>query len=246
MHFPRFWAKGTSDGAICWRWSDTSQADAQQQADRRAGELAALLASGQRLDRYSYGDRPLREEILEQQPGVAITRNLYGAVVLNAARVMFIDLDFEGDAKREPRALDQLRRWTGQHGLSVRAYRTAAGLRGLVTSATFDPKTSGALLREVGSDPLYVKLCEVQQSFRARLTPKPWRVALRPPRVRWPFEDAEVEREHRDWVARYDAASAGHAACRFVEAIGPGAVDAEVAPVLALHDQRACGAGVLA
>ena len=72
MHFPRFWAKGTSDGAVCWRWSDTSQADAQQQADRRAGELAALLASGQRLDRYSYGDRPLREEILEQQPGVAI------------------------------------------------------------------------------------------------------------------------------------------------------------------------------
>lgn len=246
MHFPKFWAMGRSGGAVCWRWSDASQAEAQQQADQRAVELAALLASGERLDRYSYGDRPMREEILEQQPGIAITRNVYGAVVLNAARAMFVDIDFEGDPRREAPALDRLRRWAGQHGLGVRAYRTAAGLRGLVTSGAFDPKTSGALLREVGADPLYVKLCEVQQSFRARLTPKPWRVELRPPPVRWPFEDAGVERRFRDWVARYDAASAGHVACRLVEAIGPGAVAAEVAPVLALHDARACGDGALA
>lgn len=246
MHFPRFWAKGRSGAAWCWRWSDASQADAQQQADRRAAELEQIIASGTVPNRYTYGDRPLREEILEQQPGVAVTRNVYGAVVLNAARVMFVDIDFDGHGRHEAHALDRLRRWAGQHGLGVRAYRTAAGLRGLVTSATFDPKASSALLHDAGSDPLYVKLCEVQESFRARLTPKPWRVELRPPPVRWPFEDEGVEHQFRAWTARYDAACAGRVACHFVEAIGPASVDAEVAPVLALHDARACGDGELA
>lgn len=248
MHFPKFWARGESGTAVCWRWSDTSPADAQQQATARAAELATLLASGRKPDRYGYTDRPMREEIVEQHPGMAITRNAYGALVLNTDRAMFVDIDFDGNRSREPRALDQLRRWAGQHGLGVFAYRTAAGLRALVTSATFDPKApaTAALLGEVGCDHLYVKLCQAQSSFRARLTPKPWRIEQRPPHLRWPFADAGEEQRFRQWLAGYEQASAGFAACQFVEQIGPAAIDPAVEPVFRLHAQRACGDGTLA
>jgi hypothetical protein len=249
MHFPKFWAKGQSDGAHCWRWSETSAADAQAQADARAKELAEILASGVRLDRYSYGNRPLREEIVETHAGIAITRNLYGALILNTERVMFIDIDCGEDASGERRGRDQVARWSTTHpDLGLRVYRTAAGLRVLVTNQTFDPEASesAALLAEVGSDPLYVKLCRAQASFRARLTPKPWRVGMRPPRLRWPFEDADVAARYAQWVAGYDQASAARSVCKLVETLGPAEVAPDVAPVLALHDQRAVGERPLA
>ncbi len=47
----------------CWQSSDVSVADAQQKADARARQLAEKLAAHERLDRYAYGDRALREEI---------------------------------------------------------------------------------------------------------------------------------------------------------------------------------------
>ena len=248
MYFPAFWARGRAGSASVWRWSDVSVADAQRDADARAVELERLFASGQRLDRYGYFDRPVREEVLEQHPGLAITRNVYGAQILNAANAMFVDIDFADDPTREPPALDRLRTWSSGHGLATRVYRTAAGLRALVTNHTFDPKAdaTAALLHEVGCDPLYVRLCQVQISFRARLTAKPWRIALRPPSMRWPYDDPDMAERFQAWLASYEAASASVAACRFIEAIGPALVDPAIAPVLAVHDARACGTSRLA
>ena len=248
MYFPKFWARGSAGSASCWRWSDESVANAQRDADARAAELERLFASGQRLDRYGYSDRPLREEVLEQQPGVAITRNVYGAQILNAERAMFVDIDFADDPSREGSALAKLRAWATQHGLATRAYRTAAGLRALVTGRAFDPKAdaTAALLHEVGCDPLYIRLCQVQASFRARLTPKPWRIGMRHPGVRWPFDRPDAEERFRGWLASYEAASKAAVACRFLEAIGPESVDPAIAPVLAVHDARGCGTLALA
>ena len=73
--------------------------------------------------------------------------------------------------------------------LGVRVYRTAAGLRVLVTGASAPPASDRAreLLTELGSDPLYVELCSTHDSYRARLTPKPFRVGERALSVSWPF-----------------------------------------------------------
>lgn len=243
MHFPKFWAKGTAHSATVWRWSDVSLADAQQQATKRAQELAEIFASGKRLDRYSYGDRPVREEIIETlSPGAVITRNVYGALVLNAARAMFIDVDGED-------RIGELRGWASNHPeLGVRIYRTAAGLRALVTNRTFEPKSAEAisLLEEAGSDPLYVRLCQVQESFRARLTPKPWRVGIRPSKLRWPFDNAEQKASLLHWVGNYDMASQQASVCELIEAVGPAEVVAEVAPILQVHDKLCCGTKPLA
>ena len=58
-----------------------------------------------------------------------------------------------------------------QPGFGFRIYRTRAGFRLLVTSGTFDPSAAEtlALLKEFGSDPLYIRLCKAQECFRARL-----------------------------------------------------------------------------
>jgi len=273
MNIPRFWARssqrptnapGAPIPASCWRWSEISLEDAQRQADARLLELARLLDTGGTLDRYSYSDRPLREEIVQtiRPNAVVLTRNLYGAVVLNTSSTMFIDIDFaagkpspsgsllgrlfgKSAAAPDPQelAMQRIRQWTSKRrDLGLRVYRTFAGLRCLVTNRTFDPTHSETvdLLREIGSDPLYVRLCQAQGSFRARLTPKPWRCGLHPPVVRYPWANSQAESRFRQWQSAYERSSQVYAVCKLLEVIGGVAMHPEIAPIIALHDQFAC------
>src|SRR6478609_2418333 len=123
--------------------------------------------------------------------------------------------------------------------LGVRVYRTAAGLRVLVTGAAARPSSDRArrLLTELASDPLYVELCATHDSYRARLTPKPFRVGEVALSVRWPFVDEAAREQYEEWVSEYDGRSSGHAVCRLISASGP-----EPGPdeqrLVALHDER--------
>ncbi len=60
-------------------------------------DLADRVQRGETLNRYSHGERPLREERIQTVAGGGsrgsgvITRNAYGAVVLNATQAMFVD-----------------------------------------------------------------------------------------------------------------------------------------------------------
>jgi hypothetical protein len=122
----------------------------------------------------------------------------------------------------------------------VRVYRTSAGLRYLVTHDVFSPTApeTHAAMNALGADPQYVKLCQVQKTFRARLTPKPWRIGVENPPVTFPYDGPGEEAEMRAWEARYDAASRSRATCRFIEEIGNGAEHPDVAPLRALHDEH--------
>jgi hypothetical protein len=90
---------------------------------------------------------------------------------------------------------------------------------------------------------VYVKLCSVHECFRARLSPKPWRLNLPRPPFRYPWEDAEQERDYRAWVERYEDVARGHAVCDFIDSIGPGHVRRAVEPILELHDRHAGASG---
>src|SRR5262245_43793457 len=104
MRIPRYWAKtsgsaetpnGESQPVGTWGWSNESVADALATARRRLGELTARIARGEFGRPYPYGERPLREEIVRtvgtaDAPDAIVTRNRYGALVLNTARVPFI------------------------------------------------------------------------------------------------------------------------------------------------------------
>lgn len=311
MLIPRFWSRAesqavTPDGKSVrfhvWRGSRTSTAEAQTLADEAVARVAERIRRGEGFpERYTYGDRPLREEVVRELPGsagaeppdAAITRNSYGALVLNAARAFFIDVDVprddappapspaaspaaslwgvldslplpgalrsiadsfrppagsgsgaggsSGPADPAAAALDRLRRWVDSHpGWRVRVYRTYAGLRYLVTHAPFSPTDAEAqaTMRALGTDPQYIRLCQVQKSFRARLTPKPWRIGMPNPPVRFPFESPADEREMRDWESRYALASQNRATCHFIEELGSGTEHPDIAPLRELHDEQ--------
>jgi hypothetical protein len=245
---------------FAWGWSESSPSDADAKARERFQSMQQRVSQGLDLPKgYGYGSRPVREQILREIPGrggdvaALLTRNGYGSVVLNAARAMFIDVDAPaagsggglgkllGFGKSADAGLDQVRRALPSAGLgSVRLYRTAGGFRLLATDRTFTPGSSeaDAAMRAVGADPQFMQLCKIQDSFRARLTPKPWRVGRGGPPGDFPREDAGLQQMFDEWLREYDRAAASTATCQFVETIGSSSVDPDVAPILALHDEQ--------
>jgi hypothetical protein len=99
---------------------------------------------------------------------------------------------------------------------------TKAGFRVLATDLILDPTSARArdLLSAFGADPRFIRLCGVQQGFRARLTPKPWRCGLRLPPGQHPREDAESRARFGEWLHGYEEASSRCATCRYLETIG--------------------------
>ena len=278
MKFPKYWALGEAVAAGpggkrfevgVWRWSDTSQAEADSLAREAAEQLAKeVTRKGRWPDgHYGYADRPLREPILREfrndqgEQTAVVSRNSYGCQVLNTAGAMFIDVDLpeqkigclgvvlgkraraKAAALREQHEKAELARlgeWLMQNGdWGVRIYRTHAGLRYLVTHAPIAPDSEEArfAMVQLNADPLYVRLCGAQHSYRARLTPKAWRLGLKVPPARWPFPDAEAETAFNQWHERYTAACAERATCELVGALGPEAIHPFIAPIMKLHDE---------
>lgn len=273
MHFPRFWArehgsvpKGTRDKLLfdCWGWSDVSHADAQKIAREKAERIARHLRTTQKPpDRYGYGTRPLREEVLrtinasDGSLAAAITRNQYGCLVLNTARVMFVDIDIEELEMPQKRSFSFFRRpkpvsedlillpflqrveqWTAQRPQWCwRIYRTRAGLRLLATHSPVETDAAEPIFQQLGADPLYRKLCANQKSYRARLTPKPWRIGHDKGRVHWPWPNEKVEASFKAWETKYLQSSADYATCRFLKTSGSGVTHPELAHIVEIHDQ---------
>ena len=101
-------------------------------------------------------------------------------------------------------------------------------------------------MSELGADPLYVQLCKRQQSFRARLTPKPWRCGARPVPSRWPFATAAEEGHFKEWLADYQGKAKAFSACSFLRHLGNATTHSDAAAIVDLHDRRAVGARPLA
>jgi hypothetical protein len=139
-------------------------------------------------------------------------------------------------------AIERLRRFLQAHThWRVRVYRTPAGLRLLALHRLFDPREAEVerAFDALGVDPNYARMCRNQNCFRARVSPKPWRIGmsrLRPPyTAAWRPEHAELP-SRRAWVADYDRVSEAYASCRYLEALGAGQVDPVAEHVQQLHD----------
>lgn len=315
MIVPEYWAeairntrhKGRRLVVRRFGWSDDSVAAAQAHADMRVQEALDTLLQGhevprrERLTNYGVDGVPIREQIVERQGDVVITRNSYGALCLNTPDVLFADIDYPpapttwalpialavvlwivllvvgvnllngtagfllativvlalnammlGRAKRnthrreqlEAQALARVERFSTQHPYwHLRAYRTPAGLRLLAMHATFSPHDAEVqqLFTALHTDKLYMRMCRVQHCFRARLTPKPWRVGIRR-RIRPPFAAWSAEQAFRpdrlQWIAEYERRSRSHAACSFLRAYGNETKVADKAEVVReMHDR---------
>jgi hypothetical protein len=278
MKLARYWTRAqaettTFDGKTvsvqARGWSDDSLDSARTRAREIAQRVAERIASkDESKQRYPYGDRPLPEPVIREFSGTdgercaIVTRNVYGALVLNADRLMFVDVDRKGASpnvgaalgkmvsslfgkpKVEPPAsnpiLEAMNEVAQRHDLSARVYETAAGYRLLITSAPFEATSSEAeaLLTEFDSDPLYVRLCRSQECFRARLTPKPWRCAMPNPPVEFPFETPEDQERSRRWEADYNAKTTSFATCRYVATVGTGSGSPDFDELIQYHDQE--------
>jgi hypothetical protein len=178
--------------------------------------------------------------------------------VLNTPRLMFIDIDIPreapfGSLKRslqklfgrtseapEAQVQKRIAEVASQHPhYSFRVYRTAAGFRCVLLNEVLTPESvqSRQLLEQFGADKLYQKLCLTQQCYRARLTPKFWRLRAESPPSRFPWQSPEEERDYREWQAAYEKQCEAAATCRFVEQLGTQPALPELQPLLALHDE---------
>ena len=274
MQIPRFWelAEGSGTGPRgeprfrrVWGWSMSSVAEARAVAAQRLRDALTTFRSDQRPGRY-YPRTPLREPILDEvvldgAQAIVVTRNRYGAEILNTDRLLIADIDLvepaqEGgllrrlfgrrpagpavDPARVAERLAMLEAWAAAHpDLGVRVYRTASGLRVFVTGVAEPTSAAGEqILAELGADPIYRELCRTHAMFRARLTPKPWRLPrIKAPTGRWPYESGRAERRFQQWLSAYTAASAGYAVCQLVATYGPEPSSVEQR-VIHLHDDR--------
>ena len=122
--------------------------------------------------------------------------------------------------------LQRCARWAAAHpNAGVRVYRTAAGLRVILVNAPMDPESDEAA-REMDAfkcDVMYRRLCKAQASFRARLTPKPWRVGLPGRKITYrnlTSDDPEVSGGVKSYMSWYENESRGYAVCRLLATHG--------------------------
>lgn len=271
MKLFKHWARGEiEDPALKWPvraygGSNTSVEDAVRAALEKARAVASAIRMGQRPDSYSYGDRPMREEIIAEvsdESGriAAMTRNNAGCLILNTERVLFADID-QGPTRpfslresfrallgkgpsQDDRLSEHVRTVLEDRGLSGRLYRTAAGYRLLITNRLFEPASDETreLLDALGSDPLYVKLCRHQESFRARVSAKPWRCGAPRPPHRFPFATTEEADAYSVWENQYHIKADRHAVCRLIADFGTAQIDPAAERIVAIHDEAACEA----
>lgn len=233
-----------------WCGSNASAEEAFTAAQKAVSELARRVSeiTISKAERYSYGVRPLPEELIgEPGPSHGVTRNRYGCLVLNATNAMFVDIDLPkrgwilrmvlGDEEKQ--RLDTLKTWVNAHsGSGVRIYRTAAGLRYLFTHETL--AVSNDTLKwqeELNADKLYIKLCKAQNCYRARLTPKPWRIKVERPPNHFPRETAAQQQAFDRWLSGYEKSSKAFATCRFIESLGSKMVHSDLSDIVREHDE---------
>lgn len=279
MNIPPVWIKSEGSAytpddrkipVAVWGWGNDATA-AQTVAAERLQRLLARIGRGEPFpDKYGYGEvRPLREEILRTFPGASpdapdaiISRNSYGAQILNAARLLFLDIDFtppqpvsfmqrlvglfgagSGENRSEEAFLADLYAKLRLHGKATfRVYRTAAGFRVLAVDQEFDPagQEAQALMLATGTDPSYARLCRAQRSFRARLTPKPWRCDSPAPPGVYPRATQWRQQSFAAWLGQYEQASSHYATCRYLETIGRNKPRGAAAQLIELHDDLTC------
>ncbi|WP_232526148.1 hypothetical protein [Lysobacter capsici] len=297
-------------------WSNANLADAQAMADARVREAFDRILAGASLPKrdprvpYDAEGLPIREQIVERDGDVVITRNSYGARCLNSPDVLFADVDFDepvsawnkyyflsslaaaliagavarhlgvfllswifatgiaialaqargrarhrADGGAEGRARRRIDAFVSAHpDWHLRLYRTPNGFRLLAMHRVFDPNDPAVIdfFEAIGADAYYALLCRRQHCFRARVSPKPWRIGDRarsrsragvasnrpdsmPKAGVWPIA-AERMPERERWVEDYERKSQGYASCRFVEALGSRDYVMAAQAVQRLHD----------
>lgn len=231
--------------------SNVSEQDAVADLNERWKGVCRRVFEGISRESSTY-EADIREEIVQAvDEHTVITRNRYGAEILNCSSPVIVDIDdvapsfwkrlFGGGGNSEEdrinRIVARVRELVEKqkHGIrGARLYRTPAGVRAILACAETDPNSGyvETVMNVLDADPLYYHLCRKQNCYRARLTPKPRRINMKSLNQSWPVDEAKI-RERENWVAGYRSVAAGYAACSFIEAIG----ETQSSSTIDLHDR---------
>lgn len=179
--------------------------------------------------------------------GLAVVAMLAALVVGWAAAKALMALQVNASGGPEQAARRRVEAFVTAHpGWRLRLYRTPAGLRTLALHRRFDPAEPevAEFFQAVRADKLYARMCERQRCFRARISPKPWRMGvdthIKPRPGVWPINPERLP-EREAWIAVYEIVAEGYASCRLLADLGDGPLDDGADAVRALHDE-ACRA----
>lgn len=227
--------------------SSISMEDAKANALKKRDVIKSKIEGN--YDRRSDPDYEvdIREEIIGKvDDDNIITRNRYGALVLNSTSLVMVDVDDESFRWRykwntnflvklkngllglsfreliEKETIIVCQKYVEQ-GACIRLYRTPNGYRVILlfeNAPEPTSKESKMIMKRFRSDYTYANMCIKQRCYRARLTPKPWRIKLKARKVIFPFRTSEEDAVHDEWVAEYHRVSENFAACRWMESFG--------------------------
>jgi hypothetical protein len=241
---------GIGQTITCYGGSNVSVEEARSRAREKAEKVKRKIQGEKHLfDKY---EAEIREEILRIiDDHSAITRNRYGAQVLNTENLMILDIDkpkssggglvglFKKKDARPPKeqifdTVRQLATMPNYKQYGFRMYETYQGARVIVSGRDFDPRAAETkrIMGEFNCDPLYITLCIKQGCFRARLTPKPYRMKMQRFKVQFPPEGEDTE--FQQWLADYERESRSFNTCRFIEQVG---ARHSMNDVVQLHDE---------
>ena len=134
-----------------------------------------------------------------------------------------------------------LKTYAANHqGANLRLYKTPNGFRVLALHKLFDPNDEEVeeMFLSLKVDKIYFRMCRNQKCFRARVSPKPWRMGFNrigPGQGVWPVKK-KVRQARNVWISSYEKASTKFASCVFDSAYGGNTIHPKAKLVLQLHD----------
>jgi len=224
-------AEGIQQVSKVFGGSNISIEDAKKDAEIKL-EKAQKIINGEFRKDESYEADIIEEIIHEIDKDNIITRNRYGALVLNSRKLMFIDIDdyskrsfwdkiFNRKLTQKELILKQISKTIkkGKYAdLGFRVYETFKGFRVIVSGKDFSPrsKESKSIMKDFSADNLYRWLCIKQNCYRARLTPKPHRIKQNRIKVIFPNRTKTEQEIIENWIQSYESNSNNFATCKLV------------------------------
>ncbi|SMF46665.1 hypothetical protein SAMN02745866_02986 [Alteromonadaceae bacterium Bs31] len=211
--------------------SNSSIDDAKHEALLRAKEIEARISKRRPKGEYEAGVREFVSEILDASNIVTVCR--YGASILNTDQYTVLDLDdyaksiwdvfkpLKGLSKKE-RIIFKFEEFLSKNpeiGSDFRIYETANGIR-VIGKKYLDPtdRKYSRLMSKLNVDWLYLILSRKQQCYRARLTPKPYRLGIKTIKVHTPL--VCKTQAYKNWSIMYDDAALNYTVAKYVKSIG--------------------------
>ena len=226
--------------------SDVSKDDARRLLLERAEQIENRIQRKAGIDEY---ESEIKEAIAQEiDVHNVITVCRYGALILNTTQYSVYDLDsyhksmfdFFGSMRHmslKQRIAHKFKINAAkipELGSSFRIYETSKGIR-VIGKHYLDPshKRFMKIMLALCADYTYSILCIKQRCFRARLTPKPYRMKIDTYKVLSPLECETAS--YQSWAAMYASEAQAFSVVKLIEAIGE---DFSHEPVIAEHDRR--------